>query len=111
MGYLNHNLFDNDIVIRNGKLAVNTTNPGASYIADFNGNVNINELYISGVRVDPVAITGYDPFIESAKKITMDYNIKDDMRSYVYETLEIETGVTVQVGSNSELSVADFGTL
>lgn len=111
MGYLNHNLFDNDIVIRNGKLAVNTINPGSSYIADFNGTVNINELYLNNIRVDPVALTGYDPFIESAKKIIMDYNIKDDMRSYIYDTLEIESGITVQVGSNSELVVADFGTL
>jgi hypothetical protein len=130
MSYLGTNIFDSDVVIRNGKFAVNTTisadtdyvdtgyaaasyvaSGGTNYIADINGNVNVSNLYIAGQYINPTSLTGYDPFIESAKKITMDYIIKDDFRSYIYDDLEIVAGTTVTVGNNSELYVADFGTL
>jgi hypothetical protein len=83
-------------------VGIGTSTPNTDYKLDVNGTVNCTTLYVGGVQVDG----GSPPFLLTQPIITSNYTVADNFNASSSGTVDIATGITVDVGTNAYLSIS-----
>lgn len=82
-------------------IGIGTTTPNTSYKLDVNGAVNCSALYVGGAQLDGSTA----PFLVTATLVTSDYTVPTNYDATKEGTVDIDTGVTVNISAGSTLSV------
>jgi len=83
-------------------VGIGTATPDTSYKLDVNGTINCTSLYVGGAEVTG----GSPPFLITQPTITANYTVADNYNASSSGTVDIATGVTVDVGDNASLSIS-----
>ena len=83
-------------------VGIGTSTPNTDYKLDVAGTVNCTTLYVGGVQVDG----GSPPFLLTQPIITSNYTVADNFNASSSGTVDIATGITVDVGTNAYLSIS-----
>jgi len=83
-------------------VGIGTSTPNTDYKLDVNGTVNCTTLYVGGVQVDG----GSPPFLLTQPVITSNYTVADNFNASSSGTVDIATGITVEVGDDAYLSIS-----
>jgi hypothetical protein len=83
-------------------VGIGTSTPNTDYKLDVAGTVNCTTLYVGGVQVDG----GNPPFLLTQPIITSNYTVADNFNASSSGTVDIASGITVDVGANAFLSIS-----
>ena len=83
-------------------VGIGTSTPNTDYKLDVAGTVNCTTLYVGGVQVDG----GSPPFLLTQPIITSNYTVADNFNASSSGTVDIASGITVDVGANAFLSIS-----
>jgi len=83
-------------------VGIGTATPNTDYKLDVNGTVNCTTLYVGGVAVDG----GSPPFLLTQPVITSDYTVAANFNASSSGTVDIATGITVEVDDNAYLTIS-----
>jgi len=82
-------------------VGIGTATPNTDYKLDVNGTVNCTELFVGGLKVDG----GNPPFLLTQPVITTDYTVAANFNASTSGTVDIATGITVEIGDNANLYI------
>lgn len=83
-------------------VGIGTSTPNTDYKLDVNGTVNCTTLYVGGAQVTG----GSPPFLLTQPTITTDYTVATNNNASSSGTVDISTGVTVEVDDNAYLTIS-----
>jgi len=83
-------------------VGIGTATPNTDYKLDVNGTVNCTALYVGGAQVTG----GNPPFLLTQPTITTDYTVAANNNASSSGTVDIATGVTVEVDDNAYLTIS-----
>jgi hypothetical protein len=83
-------------------VGIGTDTPNTDYKLDVAGTVNCTTLYVGGVQVDG----GNPPFLLTQPIITANYTVADNFNASSSGTVDVATGITVNVGTDAYLSIS-----
>lgn len=83
-------------------VGIGTSTPDTDYKLDVNGTVNCTALYVGGAQVTG----GNPPFLLTQPVITTDYTVAENNNASSSGTVDVSTGVTVEVSANAYLTIS-----